>query len=98
MVRRPLPNTFSLLKKHVENPHVHRGPEEGWWGVKPAGWRGMVGDDKVVQSAHQWDRVNGKLWADRDLVDLIVPYQDLCADPGASSPRSPPTRSAACPR
>lgn len=40
VVRRPLPNAFSLLKKHVENPHVHRGPEEGWWGVKPGGWRG----------------------------------------------------------
>ena len=81
VVRRPLPNTFSLLKKHVENPHVHRGPEEGWWGVKPAGWRGMVADDKVVQSAHQWAGVNGKLWDDRAQVDLIVPYHDLCIDP-----------------
>ena len=43
VVRRPLPNVFSLFKKHVENPHVHRGPEEGWWGVKPAGWRGLAG-------------------------------------------------------
>ena len=61
VVRRPLPNVFSLAKKHAENPHVHRGPEEGWWGVKPAGWRDLVADDKVVQSARQWDRVNARL-------------------------------------
>ena len=81
VVRRPLPNVFSLFKKHVENPHVHRGPEDGWWGVKPAGWRGMVNDDRVVQAARQWAGVNGKLWADRAGVDLLVPYHDLCADP-----------------
>lgn len=81
VVRRPLPNVFSLYKKHVENPHVHRGPEEGWWGVKPAGWQTFVSEDKVVQSAHQWARVNGKLWEDRADVDLIVPYHELCAHP-----------------
>ena len=82
VVRRPLPNVFSLVKKHVENPHVHRGPEGGWWGVKPAGWRGLVNDDKVTQAAHQWAQVNGKLWVDRSDVDLLVPYHELCADPG----------------
>lgn len=81
VVRRPLPNVFSLVKKHAENPHVHRGPEEGWWGVKPAGWRGLVDDDKVAQSARQWDRVNAKLADDRGLLDRIIPYHDLCTDP-----------------
>jgi hypothetical protein len=81
VVRRPLPNVFSLVKKHAENPHVHRGPEEGWWGVKPAGWRALVSTDKVAQAAHQWARVNEKLWADRAQLDLIVPYHQLCADP-----------------
>lgn len=81
VVRRPLPNVFSLTKKHAENPHVHRGPEEGWWGVKPAGWRELLDDDRVLQSARQWDRVNARLAADRKLVDRIVAYQDLCAHP-----------------
>lgn len=82
VVRRPLPNVFSLLKKHAENPHVHRGPEEGgWWGVKPAGWRQLRSDDAVVQCARQWERVNAKLWADRELIDRIVPYHELCAEP-----------------
>ena len=82
-VRRPLPNVFSLVKKHVENPHIHRGPEDGWWGVKPSGWRGLVSQDNVTQAAHQWAAVNGKLWADRTDVDLLVPYHELCADPDA---------------
>ena len=83
VVRRPLPNVFSLVKKHAENPHVHRGPEEGWWGVKPAGWRELVAEDKVVQAARQWEAVNAKLWADRGQVDRIVAYHELCADPQA---------------
>jgi len=83
VVRRPLPNVFSLLKKHVENPHTNRGPEEGWWGVKPAGWRGLLGTDKVAQCARQWERVNARLWADRDEVDLLVPYHELCDAPAA---------------
>jgi hypothetical protein len=81
VVRRPLPNVFSLAKKHAENPHVHRAPEGGWWGVKPAGWRELLDDDRVLQSARQWDRVNRKLLDDQGLVDRIVTYQDLCADP-----------------
>jgi Sulfotransferase family len=81
VVRRPLPNVFSLLKKHTENPHTHRGPEEGWWGVKPTGWRGMVDDDKVLQGARQWNAVNAKLAADREQVDRIVPYHELTAHP-----------------
>jgi hypothetical protein len=83
VVRRPLPNVYSLCKKHAENPHVHRTPEEGWWGVKPAGWRDLVAGDKVAQSAQQWRAVNAKLWADRELADLLVPYHELCADPAA---------------
>ena len=84
VVRRPLPNVFSLLKKHAENPHVHRGPEGGWWGVKPAGWRELRSEDAVVQCARQWQAVNAKLWADRDLVDRILPYQQLTTDPAGA--------------
>jgi hypothetical protein len=41
MVRQPVANVFSLTKRFVPQ---QRGlpPEEGWWGVKPAGWRAMV--------------------------------------------------------
>jgi Sulfotransferase family len=81
VVRRPLPNTFSLLKKHTPNPHLRQGAEEGWWGVKPAGWRDLVQDDKLLQSAWQWQRVNAKLLAERDLIDRFVPYHELGADP-----------------
>jgi hypothetical protein len=83
IVRRPLPNVFSLLKKHVPNPTLHRGPEEGWWGVKPDGWRDLVGADKLVQCAHQWDRVNARLAADLERVDTLVAYHELCADPAS---------------
>ena len=81
IARRPLPNVFSLLKKHVENPHAVRAPEEGWWGVKPAGWRELMSGDPVETAARQWERVYGRLWADREMVDRIIPYQELCAEP-----------------
>ena len=81
VARRPLPNVFSLLKKHVANPHAVRAPEEGWWGVKPAGWRELMSDDPVETAARQWERVYGRLWSDRELVDRIVTYGDLCAEP-----------------
>ena len=81
IARRPLPNVFSLLKKHVENPHAVRAPEEGWWGVKPAGWRELMSADPVRTAAHQWERVYGRLWGDRAQVDRIIPYQQLCSEP-----------------
>ncbi len=81
VVRRPLPNIFSLLKKHVENPHAVRGPEEGWWGVKPEGWRELLGVSAAERTSRQWVGVNRRLWQGRDMVDRIVPYHELCADP-----------------
>jgi Sulfotransferase family len=84
IVRRPLPNVFSLLKKHADNEHVHRTPEEGWWGVKPAGWRDLADDDKLVQAARQWEAVNRKLWADRAQLDQLVLYHELCAEPATA--------------
>jgi hypothetical protein len=81
IVRRPLPNVFSLLKKHVENPHAVRGPEGGWWGVKPAGWRDLPAGDVVAQTSRQWQLVNERLWEDREMVDRLIPYHELCAEP-----------------
>ena len=73
-VRRPIPNVFSLLKKHV--PHEDGGlmPEEGWWGVKPGGWRKLVNENKVIQCSRQWSAVNEKLWNDRKYVDILITY------------------------
>jgi hypothetical protein len=83
VIRRPLPNVFSLVKKHAENPHVHRGPEEGWWGIKPAGWSELVSADKIEQCARQWAAVNAKLAADAPELDLLVHYHHMCDRPDA---------------
>ncbi|MBD3307299.1 sulfotransferase [candidate division KSB3 bacterium] len=82
MIRRPVPNVFSLLKKFT--PHAQSGlpPENGWWGVKPRGWRALIDEDKVLQCARQWQAVNAKLWQDRQCVDLVINYQQLCTAPG----------------
>jgi hypothetical protein len=81
MIRQPLPNVFSLSKKYFD--HSKRGipPDEGWWGVKPNGWRTLVYEDKVIQSAYQWDAVNRKLFDDKDLVDYFLTYESLCKKP-----------------
>lgn len=81
MVRRAVPNVFSLLKKF--NPHKDQGmpPEEGWWGIKPKGWRQMVSVDKLVQSSLQWRAINTKLWLDRRHLDMLIGYHMLCASP-----------------
>lgn len=80
VVRKPVSNAFSLLKRfrHVDGS---RGPEDGWWGVKPRGWREMVSSDKIAQVANQWNAVNSKLWRDRRLVDRFVRYDILCRFP-----------------
>ncbi|MCK4793742.1 MAG: sulfotransferase [Desulfobacteraceae bacterium] len=81
VIRKPVSNVYSLMKKYV--PHQGRGlpPQEGWWGVKPRGWRQLVLEEKVVQCARQWCAVNEKLWNDRTFLDLIVRYHELCETP-----------------
>jgi len=81
MVRHPVANAFSLLKKQI--PHAGHGlrPEDGWWGVKPAGWRDLVGDDKRLQCARQWEAVNRLLLEHAARVDRVISYDALCADP-----------------
>ncbi len=81
LVRRPAANVFSLLKKF--SPHDQSGlaPEEGWWGVKPRGWRALRSDDRVRQCARQWEAVNARIERDRGLLDAVVAYHDLCARP-----------------
>jgi hypothetical protein len=81
-VRRPVANVYSLAKKYV--PHDQRGlpPDEGWWGVKPRGWRELRCEDKPLQCARQWAAVNRRIAVDRDALDAVYPYHELCARPG----------------
>jgi hypothetical protein len=81
MVRDPVANVFSLLKKF--HPHEAMGypPEHGWWGVKPSGWNALVDDDKIHQCAQQWLHTNQQLLADHLLIDRMIPYHRLCAEP-----------------
>jgi hypothetical protein len=82
LIRKPLPNVFSLLKKYG-NRKSHNGllPEEGWWGVKPAHWKELLNDDKIVQCAEQWSAVNQIIDHDKGCIDIVVPYHELCASP-----------------
>lgn len=81
MIRRPVPNVFSLTKKYT--PHEQSGPppEEGWWGVKPEGWRNLVRTNKVEQGALQWWAVNEKLDMDQSHIDFLFAYHEVCGDP-----------------
>jgi len=83
IVRQPMANVFSLLKKHI--PHQHRGlgPEEGWWGVKPDGWQAVSQGNLIRQIAHQYRLVNQQLLDHLEQVDLLIDYAGLCADPSA---------------
>ena len=83
IVRKPAPNVFSLLKRFASDRGL-KGPEDGWWGVKPGGWRKMILSDKVTQIANQWSEVNRRLWLGRSLVDHFVCYDALCAKPTES--------------
>ena len=56
-------------------------PEEGWWGVKPGGWRKLIHENKVIQCSRQWSAVNEKLWNDRKYVDILITYHELCTSP-----------------
>lgn len=81
VVRRAVPNVFSLSKKFVDHPERGLGPEEGWWGVKPPGWRELRSDNVLQQCASQWAGVNGQLMQSAGLIDAVVSYHELCAAP-----------------
>ena len=77
-------NVFSLLKRFTHNEAYTYEPEEGWWGVKPKNWRQLIHENKIIQCAHQWKAINGKLLQERNLVDLIVSYHQVCSSPLAT--------------
>jgi Sulfotransferase family len=82
IVRRAVPNVFSLMKKHLRQDERDRPwREDGWYGVKPRDWRRLFSDDLQVQCANQWCAVMGKIWDDRAHIDLLVGYHQLCLNP-----------------
>ena len=84
MVRRPEANVYSLTKKHV--PHPGRGlppDDEGWWGVKPAGWRRLLDPDPVRQCLNQWIATNERMLATLHPRDVVIDYATLCRRPRA---------------
>lgn len=88
VIRRAVPNSFSLLKRYQPNSRTSPPqPEEGWWGVKPRGWRQMICEDKVMQIAQQWNAVNAKMWRNWACLNMLVWYHDLCTQPGENVQR-----------
>ena len=81
IIRKPVPNVFSLLKRFTHYDGYQYEPQEGWWGVKPKNWHMLIHEDKVIQCAQQWLTVNQKLLLDRSLLNCIVTYHDICAHP-----------------
>lgn len=82
VVRRAVPNIYSLMKKYLRRDELDRPwREDGWYGVKPQDWRTLLSDDLQTQCVNQWGAVMRKLWDDRAHVDLLVGYRQLCVNP-----------------
>ncbi len=81
IVRKPLPNVFSLLKRFTHYAGYNYEPEAGWWGVKPKNWEQLIHENKVIQCAQQWRVINEKLLHDKELLNLLVSYNELCKSP-----------------
>ncbi len=84
MVRRPVPNVYSLMKKYTAHEGRGRAPEAGWWGVKPEGWADLVRENIVDQCARQWRAVNAVLVRDHEALDMVIDYAALCRVPEAT--------------
>ena len=82
IVRRAVPNIYSLMKKYLRQDELDRPwREDRWYGVKPRDWRSLLSDDLQAQCASQWCGVMRKLWDDRAHIDLLVGYRQLCLNP-----------------
>ena len=77
-VRNPVANVFSIYKRFQSGNDYS---ENGWWGTKPANWKEILRDDKLIQCALLWDSVNKKLIDDISQVELVIPYHDMCDRP-----------------
>ncbi len=57
IVRRAVPNIYSLTKKYLRTDERDRPwREDGWYGVKPRGWRSLLSDVPHEQCTNQWVR------------------------------------------
>jgi hypothetical protein len=82
VARKPVPNVYSIAKRFVPHPGRGRGPDEdGWWGVKPRGWRVLIDEDKVIQIARQWAATNQRMIETSEFVDAVFRYDRVCSDP-----------------
>ena len=82
IVRRAVPNIYSLMKKYLRQDERDRPwREDRWYGVKPRDWRRLLSDDLEAQCTNQWCAVMGKVWDDRAHIDLLVGYRQLCLNP-----------------
>src|SRR5262249_31749212 len=73
VVRRAVPNIYSLTKKSLRQDEWDRPwREDGWYGVKPRGWRSLLSEDLQAQCASQWCAAMSKLHDDRAHIDLLV--------------------------
>lgn len=79
--RNPAANIYSLSKKFVAHEKRGRGPEAGWWGVKPARWESMVSNNIALQLCRQWNGVNQSIMEQRHNVRLLIRYDEFCAAP-----------------
>ena len=84
VARRALPNVYSIAKRFVPHPGRGRGPDEdGWWGVKPRGWRALLDQDKVIQVARQWAATNRRMLETSDHLDAFFRYEQVCSTPAS---------------
>jgi Sulfotransferase family len=84
VVRRAVPNIYSLMKKYLRRDELDRPwREDRWYGVKPRNWRTLFSDDLQTQCANQWCAVMRKLWDDQAHIDLLVGYHQLCLNPAS---------------
>ncbi len=81
VVRRSVPCVFSLTKKLMFRSSRQPNWKADWWGMRVRGWEDLIREDKILQNSLLWQAANQKLLENKDCLDFLVPYHDLCADP-----------------
>lgn len=81
VVRRSVPCVFSLTKKLLFRASKEPNWKADWWGMRVRDWQNLIREDKILQNSLMWREANQKLLADKDYLDFLVPYHDLCAAP-----------------
>ncbi len=83
VIRNPVANVYSLLKKYVADNDQGVGPENGWWGIKPKSWQLLLNQDKLIQCTQQWKAVNQDLINNQNNIDHLIDYDLICTNPNA---------------